>query len=112
MLNSLLDFLRKCLRFNTIGNKMTLGKSEFWATFWRDNKEYYANIEKAVLIQRMIDGFKTKEYEKGFREGLSAIGNVMAMCESEEVSRVRNIKKDKKNVVGLKKDLTKKVSRI
>jgi len=85
---------------------MTLGKSEFWAEFWRDRKEDYANIEKAVLIDRIIKGFKSKEHEKGFREGLGAVGEILSLCEAEEKLRTKSNKG--KTVAELKKSLTKK----
>ena len=83
---------------------MTLGKSLLWAEIWEEHKKDYTNIEKAVLVDRMIKGFPNKDFEKGFREGLVAVGEVMAICNAEESNR----KKLPKTKEELKKSLTNK----
>lgn len=74
---------------------VTGGKVRKWGEFWSDNENDVKNQMTAILIRELETGMSSKEYENGFREGLSALSKLWSECTQQHRLNARQAETDK-----------------
>ena len=77
---------------------ITFNKVYHWADFWEREGESVANMTTAILVRKyeQEDSFPSRDYEKGYREGIRALQDVWRKCHSRAAAENSKRKAEKK----------------